>query len=174
MPDNIYKETIMETKTEKIITRIREQGYSLKVLEHEPVITIDDVIYVLKIPIDEMAKTLLLSHKEIGLIALVLSGTNRVDYAKVARILHVPRKTVQMANRDTLKNLGLSPGDMCPFHEFFQKIIVDITLLKQLTVYCGSGDPRKTIIIDPKDIVKVTGATVADISHHKKKEVQDE
>lgn len=154
----------METVTEKIITRLKNLGCSIEILEHSPVITIDDVARTLDMPVDEMAKTILLFHKEIGLIALVLPGMDRVDYAKVAGILHVPRKSVKMADQDTLKNLELNPGDMCPFHEFFQKIIVDAALLRQRMVYCGSGDPRKTIVIDSEDMVKAIGATIADIS----------
>ena len=105
----------METPTEKITTKLRNQGFSVKVLEHEPVITINDVVRVLQIPTDQMAKTILLFNKEIGLIAIVLAGMSRVDYAKVVKILHVSRKSVTLADQEILKNLGLSPGDMCPF-----------------------------------------------------------
>ena len=157
----------METPTEKITTKLRNQGFSVKVLEHEPVITINDVVRVLQIPTDQMAKTILLFNKEIGLIAIVLAGMSRVDYAKVVKILHVSRKSVTLADQEILNNLGLSPGDMCPFYEFFSKVIVDTTLLDQQTVFCGSGDPKKTIVIDPNDMVKVTHATIADISQTK-------
>lgn len=157
----------METPTEKITTKLRDQGFLVKVLEHESVITIDDVVRVLQIPTDRMAKTILFFNKQIGLIAVVLAGMSRVDYAKVAKILQVSRKSITLADQGILDNLGLSPGDMCPFYEFFSKVIVDTTLLDQQTVFCGSGDPQKTIVINPKDMVRAICATIADISQAK-------
>jgi prolyl-tRNA editing enzyme YbaK/EbsC (Cys-tRNA(Pro) deacylase) len=154
----------METQTEKIIQKLKSSGYSPRVIEHDPVITIGDVVRTLDISTDLMAKTLLLSQKDIGLIATILPGMNRVDFSKVAAILGVSEKTVKFAGPEITKKLGLNSGDMCPFHEFFQNIIVDAVLLRQRTVYCGSSDPRKTIVIDPEEMVKAIGAIIADIS----------
>ena len=153
-----------KTTTEKILERLKSLGYSPKVMEHDPVITMDDVVRTLDIPADSMAKTMLLSQEDIGLIAVILPGMNRIDFSKVVAILGVSEKTVRFAGSEITKNLGLNSGDMCPFHDFFQRIIVDATLLKQRTVHCGSGDPRKTIVIDPNEMVKAIGATIADIS----------
>lgn len=157
----------METPTEKIIIRLRDQGFLVKVIEHEPIITIDDVVRVLQIPTDQMAKTILLFNKEMGLIAIVLPGMNRIDYGKVSKILDVPRKSIGLADRHVLKTFDLNSGDMCPFYEFFSKVIVDTILLDQQTVFCGSGDSQRTIVIDPKDMVKATRATIANVSQTK-------
>lgn len=154
----------METSTEKIIAKLKGLGCPAEILEHNPVITIDDVVRTLSIPVEKMAKTVLLHQREIGLIATVLPGMGKVDFVKIANILNVPKSSVQIANRATMKDLGINPGDVCPFYDFLQKIIVDTDLLKQERVYCGSGDPRKTILIDPKEMVKAIGATIADIS----------
>lgn len=154
----------METSTEKIIAKLKGLGCPTEILEHDPVITIDDVVRILNIPVKKMAKTVLLNQKETGLIAAVLPGMGKVDFVKIANILKVPKSSVQIANRATMKDLGINPGDVCPFHDFLQKVIVDTDLLKQEKVYCGSGDPRKTIVIDPKEMVKAIGATIADIS----------
>ncbi len=157
----------MKISTEKIITKLRNQGFSVKVLEHEPVITIDDVVRVLQIPTDQMAKTILLFNKEIGLVAVILAGMGRVDYSKVVKILHVSRNSITLASQEILKKLGLSPGDICPFYEFFSKVIMDTALLNQQTVFCGSGEHQKTIVIDSRDMVKATHATIADISQNR-------
>lgn len=154
----------METPLEKIMTKLKELGYSAEILEHDPVITIDDVVRTLNIPVERMAKTVLLDQKETGLIAAVLPGMGKVDFVKIANILNVPKSSVQIANKAIMKDLGINPGDVCPFYDFLQKIIVDTDLLKQERVYCGSGNPRKTIVIDPKEMVKAIGATIADIS----------
>jgi len=153
-----------KTIAETIIERLNISGYSPEVIDHDPVITMEDVVQTLDISIASMAKTILLFHKEIGLIAVILPGMNKVDYSKVAGILHIPPKTVKMAGQEILTNLGLSSGDICPFYYFFQKTIIDVALLKQQFVYCGSGDLQKTIMITPKEIVKATAAIVADAS----------
>ena len=154
----------METDTEKIIAKFKGLGYPVEILEHDLVITIDDVVRTLNIPVVRMAKTVLLNQEEAGLVAAVLPGMSKVDFAKVANILHVPKSSVQIANRALMTDLGIKPGDASPFHDFLQKVIVDTDLLKQEKVYCGSGDPRKTIVIDPKEMVKAIGAAIADIS----------
>jgi len=158
------RKNMKKTNTETIIEKLNVSGYSPKVIDHDLVITMDDVVNTLDIPIASMAKTILLSHKDVGLIAVVLPGMNKVDYSKVANILHISRKTVKIAEQKILTSLGLNPGDICPFYEFFQKTIVDTVLLTQKFVYCGSGDPQKTIMITPQEIVKATGAIVADAS----------
>jgi prolyl-tRNA editing enzyme YbaK/EbsC (Cys-tRNA(Pro) deacylase) len=154
----------MEVLADKIITKLRGQGFLVKVLEHESVITIDDVVRVLQIPTDQMAKTILFFNKQIGLIAVVLTGMSRVDYTKIAKIFQVSRKSITLADQGVLYNLGLSPGDVCPFYEFFSKVLVDVALLDQQAVFCGSGDPTKTILINTEDMVKATHAMIADIS----------
>lgn len=154
----------METLIEKVMMKLKVLGCSAEILEHEIVVTIDDVVHTLSIPVESMAKTVLLKQREIGLIAVVLSGMSKVDCIKVAYILNVPRSSVQIANRAAMEDIAINPGEVCPFHDFLQKIIVDTNLLKQGRVYCGSGDPRKTIVIDPKEMVKAIGATIADIS----------
>lgn len=151
-------------KTKRILENLQSSGRLIKVLEHQTVITIDDIVRTLSIPVEKMAKTVLLNQKEIGLIAAVLPGMSKVDCTKVANILNVPKSSVQIANKAIMKDLGINPGDVCPFHDFLQKVIVDTDLLNQEKVYCGSGDPRKTIVIDPKEMVKAVGATIADIS----------
>ncbi len=154
----------METSTEKIIRRLKDSGYSPRVMEHDPVITMDDVVQTLDIPRDAMAKTVILDQKNIGLIAAILPGMNRVDFSKVAAILGVSRKTVKFAGPEITREIGLNPGDASPFHDFFQRHIVDNALLARQLIYCGSGDPRKTIAIGSKEMVNAIGATIADIS----------
>ena len=153
-----------KTTAEKILERLKSLGCSPKVMDHDPVITMDDVVKTLNIPIASMAKTILLSQKEIGLIAVVLPGMNKVDYSRIANTLHVSRKTVKIAEQKMLTGCGLNSGDVCPFYEFFQKTIVDSALLTQQFVYCGSGDPRKTIMIAPQEMVQAIGAIIADVS----------
>jgi|GEM_PF-3259301 len=153
-----------KTTTEKILERLKFSGYSPKIIDHDPVITMDDVVRTLDIPVASMAKTILLYQKEIGLIAVVLPGMSKVDYSKVANTLHVPQKTVKIAEQKILTGFGLNSGDVCPFYEFFQKTIVDTALLTQQFVYCGSGNPRKTIMISSQEMVNATVATVMDVS----------
>lgn len=154
----------MTTPIEKIMTKLKKLGCSIEVLEHDPVITINDVVCTLNISVERMTKTILLNQKEIGLIAAVLPGKGKVDCTKIANTLNVSKSSVQIAKQTIMKKFGINSGDVCPFHDFLQQVIVDATLLKQQRIYCGSGDPRRTIVIDPEEMVKAIGATIADIS----------
>lgn len=154
----------MESSTDKIIQKLKGSGYSPNVIEHDPVITMDDVVRTLNIPTDAMAKTVILSQKEIGLIAAILPGMSRVDFSKVATVFGVSGRTVKFAGQEVIKQLSLNPGEACPFHDFFKRRIVDTALLRQQVLYCGSGDPQRTIAIGVKEMVQAIGATIADIS----------
>ena len=61
-----------KTTSEQILEKLITLGFSPEVISHEPVITIDDVVKTLNIPVESMAKTILFSQKEIGLVLLDL------------------------------------------------------------------------------------------------------
>ncbi len=147
-----------------IIDRLKSLGITFEVIEHSPVVTIDDVICVLDIPTDAMAKTMLFKVNQIGLVAVILPGLNKVDYSKLATALGVKRKAVNLMTKGQADELGVQVGAISPLSGLYQRVLLDPKLFNQEMVYCGSGDLSKTIKIAPATIVNVTSATVVDVS----------
>jgi len=67
---------------DSIVGKLQGLGVQFEIIEHSPVVTIEDVIRVLDVPVEAMAKTILFEVTGIGLVAVVLPGLCRVDYSK--------------------------------------------------------------------------------------------
>lgn len=147
-----------------IVDRLKSLSVTFEVIEHSPVVTIDDVVRVLNIPTDTMAKTMLFNVDRIGLVAVILPGLNKVDYSKLATALGVKRKAVNLTTKEQADRLGVQVGAISPLSCLHQRVLLDSKLFNQKMVYCGSGDLSKTIKIAPATIVNVTSATIVDVS----------
>lgn len=134
------------------------------VIDHAPLVTMDDVLHTLDIPTKAMAKTLLFSLGEGRLVAVVLPGLSKVDYAKVAKTLHVKRQALRLASEEEVRDAGLFAGAVSPLDSVFHTVVMDSALLAEQMVYCGSGDLSKTIRIAPEKIVEIASAIVANVS----------
>jgi len=147
-----------------IIDRLKSLEVTFEVIEHSPVVTIDDVIRVLDIPTDAMAKTILFNVDRIGLVAVILPGLNKVDYSKLAAVLDVRRKAINLMDKEQADKLSVQVGAISPLSDLYQRVLLDPKLFNQEMVYCGSGDLSKTIKIAPATIINVTSAMVVDVS----------
>jgi prolyl-tRNA editing enzyme YbaK/EbsC (Cys-tRNA(Pro) deacylase) len=143
---------------------LHSKGVSFGVIDHSPLVTMDDVVRTLDIPAKAMAKTLLFSLGEGKLVAVVLPGLGKVDYAKVAKTLQVKRQSLCLASEEEVGDAGLFAGAVSPLDSVFHTVVMDSALLAEQMVYCGSGDLSKTIRIAPEKIVEITSAVVADVS----------
>lgn len=150
---------------EKLQTILVEKGIDYEVLRHEPVVTIDDVKRVLKIPYDQMAKTLVVGVGD-QICQAILSGYNRLDRKKLAQTLGVSQRSVDMFSREKVtEKIGIPIGAIPPFGLGY-KVVLDERLLGQDWIYCGFGSLTSSLKIHPQDLVSIAGAVVADITLH--------
>ncbi len=97
--------------------------------------------------------------------ALVLtSGTNRVDFDKVARALGVAR--VRRADADQARAAtGFPIGGTAPWgHPQVLPILCDEDLLGYETVWAAAGTPDTVFAVTPADLLAITSATVTDVA----------
>ena len=92
---------------------------------------------------------------------VMASGANRIDTAKVERLLGKPLGKANAAFvRDTT---GFVIGGVPPIgHPAHVPIYVDRDLLQYDVVYAAAGTPNTIFPIAPNDLVRVTRATVID------------
>lgn len=134
-----------------------------QILEHAPVRTITEVRETLHMPYTSMAKTLVMTEEYGRLVAVVLPGSKKLNYGALARTLKTKRTSLRFADADKLKEAGLIAGAISPFSGTFTQIVIDVVLLSETTLYCGSGDHNKTINISPSEFMRVTTAVAANI-----------
>ncbi|MFZ3054812.1 MAG: YbaK/EbsC family protein [Minisyncoccales bacterium] len=138
-------------------------GIDFEVITHNPVFTMEDVIRELNIPSKSMAKTILITTEDKGLLRIILPGMNRLDVKQLSLITEIPQKNIQFANKKTIEQTGFTIGAIPPFGGSFPTYI-DFSLLNQEVLYCGAGDNNKTFLIKPQDIIRIASAPIVNVS----------
>lgn len=96
-------------------------------------------------------------------VLALVSGANRLDEAKLARVAGaavVTRAPADLVRRVT----GFAIGGVPPVgHATALPVYVDRDLLAYDVVYAAAGTPHALFPIAPADLVRVTGGVVADL-----------
>ena len=133
--------------------------------EHEPVSSVAEILVALPYPAEEHVKTLALDAG--GRIALAaVRGGDRIHYGKLARALGVARDRVALLPPERVRSeLGLEPGGVCPLVDREGVVVVvDRRVLELPRAFCGSGRSDATLELAPADLVRASGAQVADLT----------
>lgn len=96
-------------------------------------------------------------------VVVLVSGTDRVDEAKLAAVrgaYSARRATANEAREAT----GFVVGGVPPFgHRVPIPVVVDDALLRHEVVWAAAGLPDAVFPISPADLVRLSGATEADV-----------
>ena len=112
--------------------------------------------------VDEIVKSLVFLADGAPVVVLC-SGADRVDEPKLAAALGVAG--VRRATADEAKAAtGYAIGGVPPFaHASELRVVVDDGLLHFATVWAAAGLPDAVFPIAPADLVRLAGATEADV-----------
>ncbi len=96
-------------------------------------------------------------------VLLVIPGDCRVNLKAAAKALGVKRvRLVSFNNAEEIS--GYPPGGTPTVgHKTPLKIVIDRSLLRFETIYCGGGSRDKLLELKMEDVLKLTKAVVADI-----------
>lgn len=99
-------------------------------------------------------------------LAVVLPLTARVDDRRLAALLHVGRSRLRMVPAAALQELcGYDLGGVPPLgHSPRLPVIVDSSVERYATCYAGGGSERTELLISVAELLRASGATVADIT----------
>jgi Ala-tRNA(Pro) deacylase len=124
---------------------------------------------VLDLAPEEVAKTLVLTTPE-GNARAVLPASERIDLRKVGDLVGASGKKVQLASEDELARdypefeLGAVP----PFGGRADRVIVDERLASRDSIALEAGSHERSVRMKAADLVRLTGAQVADISREER------
>jgi Cys-tRNA(Pro)/Cys-tRNA(Cys) deacylase len=135
-----------------------------RLIHHDPAASAGEEAVVLGRAAETVAKTVVLDWQG-GHRLAVVPACERVSLPKLRKLLGADRHLV-LADEHELERdlpgfeLGAIPplGPMVPAPE-----IVDHRLLDYGHIHCPAGDREHSLVVDPEDLVRATGATVADI-----------
>lgn len=123
----------------------------------------EDVVRELNIPQEAMAKTLIIDTDDRGLLRIIIPGTARLDFKKLALIINTSEESIHLVDSKTIEQLGFTIGAISPFGGNIPTYI-DKSFLSQDLLYCGAGDNDKTFSIKPRDIIHLTSAVITHVN----------
>ncbi|MGH3052591.1 MAG: aminoacyl-tRNA deacylase [Gaiellaceae bacterium] len=146
-----------------------EAGVDYEVLEHAHTERAADEAAALAVPPEEVAKTLVLITPE-GNVRAVLPASERVDLRKVGDLMGVSGKKVGLASEDDLtRDYGeFELGAVPPFGGKADPVIVDPRLGERDAVVLEAGSHERSVRMKAADLVRLSGAQVADISREER------
>lgn len=133
---------------------------------HAPSITVQDAETNLDFPIERLLKTIAFRVKNGGWVLAGILGYDRVDYRRLGEAVGVNRtQLMPLSPEEVEQELGYIVGGVAPFapNERTQ-VILDDAILRQVTIFCGTGRTDQTLEISPAELVKASGAQVASIA----------
>jgi prolyl-tRNA editing enzyme YbaK/EbsC (Cys-tRNA(Pro) deacylase) len=125
--------------------------------------TAQDAADAIGCPVGAIAKSIVLIADD-GPVLVLTSGANRADYAKVAAILG--GASVRRADADEARAAtGFPIGGTPPWaHPAPLRVLCDEDLLGYETVWAAAGTPDTVFALAPADLLRVAGATPADVA----------
>lgn len=155
------------------LEKLHRRGVKFRVLDHNPVATIEDVERVLRIPRRVMVKTLVLCDQSSGrYFVAAFPADRRLSWSKFARVAKVKRNQLKPVEEQDLKDLtGFDLGGIPPFgYQRGFQVIFDKNLLEQSLVYCSAGSPTMSLEINPKTLLQLSGGKADTICSNNKRE----
>jgi prolyl-tRNA editing enzyme YbaK/EbsC (Cys-tRNA(Pro) deacylase) len=147
-----------------VIAWLDDHGVAYRLIHHDAAASAGEEADALGRPRETVAKTVVLDW-EGGHRLAVVPACERVSLPKVRDLIGADRHLVLADERELERDLpdfqlGAIPplGPLVPAAE-----IIDHRLLDYGHVHCPAGDREHSLVLDPEDLVRVTGATVADI-----------
>jgi prolyl-tRNA editing enzyme YbaK/EbsC (Cys-tRNA(Pro) deacylase) len=141
-----------------------ERHVAHRLVHHDPAASADEEARALHRPAECVAKTVVLDWDD-GHPLAVVPASERVSLPKVRRLLGADRHLVLADEAELTRDLpGVELGAVPPLGPGIRgPEVVDRRLLDYGHVSCATGDRCHSLVLDPEDVVRATGAQVADI-----------
>lgn len=142
-----------------------QEGIAYELVEHPEAFSTASEAIASGVRPENAAKSVLLRDGDGYRLAVTLAS-DRLDLRKLGDVLETTKSKLRLATEDEMRGdfpdfeLGAIPplGEMLPAPE-----IVDRRVLDHDRVLCNGGDHTHSVLLDPNEIVRASGAHVADV-----------
>lgn len=153
------------TRVEAVSGFLDGVGVAYELVAHGRAMSAAAEARIAHLPPDQVAKTIVLHDGSVYVIAAIPAAA-RLDLGKLRDLLGATRhlrlaSEEEIASDFPMLEVGAVPpfGPMVPAAE-----VIDSALMAYERVLCPAGDHHHSVLLDPRDIVRITGAQTADIS----------
>lgn len=140
-------------------------GVEYEVIPHAHTETAADEARALGMPLDGVAKTLVVETPQ-GNVRAVLPASERISTAKLAEVLDERRKAIQLVPEESLRSdyAEFEYGAVPPIGGAHRdRVIVDTHIAEHDSVVLEAGSHNDSIRLATQDLIRVAGAKVAEI-----------
>jgi Ala-tRNA(Pro) deacylase len=143
---------------------LSDHGVSFDVVEHAHSESAVAEARAAHLPAEQTAKTVVLRVSD-GWRFAVICASDRLDLHKAAEALGVSRHELRFASEaDMAADFpDYEVGSIPPIGPDTPAALIDLRLLDYGQVLCPAGDHKHSLLVDPADIVRVTGARTVDL-----------
>lgn len=164
MPSEQTPGAMSTTRSDAIVDFLEGAQVAFELIEHEPAMSAIAEARIADQSQEKVAKTLVLHDGHVYAIAAI-PAAERLDLDKLRELLGATRR-LRLATEAEIAcdfpslEVGAVPpfGPMVPAAE-----VIDSTLIGQPRILCPAGDHRHSVLVDPREVVRITSAKVADI-----------
>ncbi|MBW2981085.1 aspartate--tRNA ligase [Candidatus Woesearchaeota archaeon] len=148
---------------EQIKAALNKEKIEFETIGHKPVYTSKEAAIIRGTKLEQGAKALICKTEK-GYVQAVISGAKELNEGKLKEVLHV--KSLRLANADEVRDLtGISIGAVPPFGNLWSiEVYIDKSVTANEEIAFNAGTHTNSIKMKSKDLVKVTGAKVAEFS----------
>jgi Cys-tRNA(Pro)/Cys-tRNA(Cys) deacylase len=114
--------------------------------------------------LNQLTKNLVGTTSEGKYVLLIVPGNRRVDLRKASQILET--KNISLTPfREAESISGYPPGGTPSVgHKMPMSVVMDESLLKYETIFCGGGTRDKILELKTQDVIVLNKATVGDLA----------
>lgn len=152
------------TRVEAVMDFLDAEGLVHEVVEHPSATSAVDLAHSVHALLKHTAKTLVLVDGPAYSIA-VIPASRRLDLHKLRELLGATGQLRLADEAEIARDFPWSEvGALPPFGPMLPAAAVfDESLLEAKRILCPAGDHRHGVLVDPRDVVRVTAATTGDI-----------
>jgi Cys-tRNA(Pro)/Cys-tRNA(Cys) deacylase len=152
------------TRVDAIVGFLEGAKVTYELIEHKLVMSAGAEARVAGQPPQTVAKTVLLHDGSVYVIAAI-SAADRLDLRKLRDLLGATRQLRLATEAEIARDFpSLEVGAVPPFGPMVPAAeVIDSALVEQPRILCPAGDHRHSVLVDPREVVRITAAKVADI-----------
>jgi Ala-tRNA(Pro) deacylase len=150
--------------TARLERYLRDRGVEFTVIEHERTETAAAEARATNLPSEQMAKTVVLRAPD-GYRFAVIPASEHLDVHKACAALELGRHQLHLATEPEMAAdfPEYEVGAIPPFGPRTPAELIDPRLLDYSHVLCPDGTHDRSLLVDPEDIVSLTGARSCDL-----------
>jgi prolyl-tRNA editing enzyme YbaK/EbsC (Cys-tRNA(Pro) deacylase)/SAM-dependent methyltransferase len=156
----------------RLLDDLARHGIAPKVLEHAPVLTMEDVFSEIDAPASNILKSVLIRRRtenDSSFVLCVVGAEQQISFKRLAAVLGTSRARLRLATQDeVVETTGFPVGALPPLGmPRSVPVIFDYSteaIAEPAFVWCGSGKRTESFGMPLKELLRASGASVMPIA----------